>query len=125
MRSPTGCWRRWHGSCVEVGGHVDKLTGDGIMAVFGAPTAHEDDAERAVRAAVNMQREVRQLVSEELGGGRQLGLRVGLNTGEVLAGVQAALRTRSSATRSTPRPGFPTRPPSDRSSPAATPPWPR
>ena len=76
---------------VEVGGHVDKLTGDGIMAVFGAPTAHEDDAERAVRAAVNMQREVGRLIAEELGGGRRLGLRVGLNTGEVLAGVQAAL----------------------------------
>jgi class 3 adenylate cyclase/tetratricopeptide (TPR) repeat protein len=76
---------------VEVGGHVDKLTGDGIMAVFGAPTAHEDDAERAVRAAVKMQHEVRRLIIDELGGGRQLGLRVGLNTGEVLAGVQAAL----------------------------------
>jgi predicted ATPase/class 3 adenylate cyclase len=76
---------------VEVGGHVDKLTGDGIMAVFGAPTAHEDDAERAVRAAVNMQREVGQLIADELGGSRRLGLRVGLNTGEVLAGVQAAL----------------------------------
>ncbi len=76
---------------VEVGGHVDKLTGDGIMAVFGAPTAHEDDAERAVRAAVNMQHEVSRLVADELGGGRRLGLRVGLNTGEVLAGVQAAL----------------------------------
>ncbi len=76
---------------VAVGGHVDKLTGDGIMAVFGAPTAHEDDAERAVRAAVDMQREVARLIAEELGGGRRLGLRVGLNTGEVLAGVQAAL----------------------------------
>jgi predicted ATPase/class 3 adenylate cyclase len=76
---------------VEVGGHVDKLTGDGIMAVFGAPTAHEDDAERAVRAAVNMQHEVSRLIADELGGGRALGLRVGLNTGEVLAGVQAAL----------------------------------
>jgi class 3 adenylate cyclase/tetratricopeptide (TPR) repeat protein len=75
----------------EFGGHVDKLTGDGIMAVFGAPTAHEDDPERAVRAAATMQDVVRRLVAEEVGGGRALGLRVGVNTGEVLAGVQAAL----------------------------------
>jgi class 3 adenylate cyclase/tetratricopeptide (TPR) repeat protein len=75
----------------EFDGHVDKLTGDGIMAVFGAPTAHEDDTERAVRAAATMQETVRQLVADESGGGRRLGLRVGLNTGEVLAGVQAAL----------------------------------
>src|SRR4051812_4722914 len=73
----------------DVGGFVDKLTGDGIMAVFGAPTAHEDDPERAVRAAVAMQRAVRRLVADESGGGRALGLRVGINTGEVLAGVQA------------------------------------
>jgi class 3 adenylate cyclase/tetratricopeptide (TPR) repeat protein len=74
----------------EVGGHVDKLTGDGIMALFGAPTSHEDDAERAVLAAASMQQEVARLVAEETGGGgRRLGLRVGLNTGEVLAGVQA------------------------------------
>src|SRR4051794_14411203 len=75
----------------DFGGHVDKLTGDGIMAVFGAPTAHEDDAERAVRAAARMQAEVRRLVADESGGGRRLGLRVGLNTGEVLAGVQASV----------------------------------
>ena len=75
----------------EFGGHVDKLVGDGLMAVFGAPTAHEDDAERAVRAAARMQTSVRRLVAEESGGGRQLGLRVGLNTGEVIAGVQAQL----------------------------------
>lgn len=74
-----------------VGGHVDKLTGDGIMAIFGAPTAHEDDAERAVRAAARMQSAVRRVLEAEVGGGRRLGLRVGLNTGEVLAGVQAAL----------------------------------
>ncbi len=73
------------------GGHVDKLTGDGIMAVFGAPRAHEDDPERAVRAAVRMQAAVRSLVAEEAGGGTRLGLRVGLNTGEVLAGMQGAL----------------------------------
>jgi class 3 adenylate cyclase/predicted ATPase len=75
----------------DVGGSVDKLTGDGIMAVFGAPTAHEDDAVRAVRAAAAMQAAVQRLVDDESGGGRQLGLRVGLNTGEVLAGMQAAL----------------------------------
>ena len=75
----------------EFGGHVDKLTGDGLMAVFGAPTAHEDDAERAVRAAARMQSAVRRVVEEESGGGRRLGLRVGVNTGEVLAGVQAHL----------------------------------
>ena len=75
----------------EFGGHVDKLTGDGLMAVFGAPVAHEDDAERAVRAAARMQSAVRRVVAEESGGGRRLGLRVGLNTGEVLAGIQAHL----------------------------------
>ncbi len=75
----------------EFGGHVDKLVGDGLMAVFGAPTAHEDDAERAVRAAFKMQATVRRLVAQESGGGRQLGLRVGLNTGEVIAGMQAHL----------------------------------
>src|SRR5437763_5169402 len=75
----------------DVGGHVDKLTGDGIMAVFGAPVAHEDDPERAVRAAAAMQRAVRMLVADETGGGRALGLRVGLNTGEVIAGVHAGL----------------------------------
>jgi class 3 adenylate cyclase/tetratricopeptide (TPR) repeat protein len=73
------------------GGNVDKLVGDGIMAVFGAPVAHEDDPERAVRAALAMQRAVRRMVEDEVGGGRRLGLRVGLNTGEVAAGVQAAL----------------------------------
>jgi class 3 adenylate cyclase/tetratricopeptide (TPR) repeat protein len=75
----------------DMGGRVDKLTGDGIMAVFGAPTAHEDDAERAVRAAAAMQTEVRRLMAEQAGGGRRMGLRVGLNTGQVLAGMQAHL----------------------------------
>ncbi len=79
------------GAVRTFGGHVDKLTGDGIMAVFGAPVAHEDDAERAVRAALAMQRTVRRLLADEQGGGGPLGLRVGLNTGMVVAGVQAAL----------------------------------
>jgi class 3 adenylate cyclase/tetratricopeptide (TPR) repeat protein len=79
------------GSVKTFGGHVDKLTGDGIMAVFGAPVAHEDDAERAIRAALSMQRAVRRVLDDERGGGAPLGLRVGLNTGAVVAGVQAAL----------------------------------
>jgi class 3 adenylate cyclase/tetratricopeptide (TPR) repeat protein len=79
------------GAVKTFGGHVDKLTGDGIMAVFGAPVAHEDDAERAVRSALSMQRAVRRVLDDERGGGAPLGLRVGLNTGPVVAGVQAAL----------------------------------
>ncbi len=79
------------GAVKTFGGHVDKLTGDGIMAVFGAPVAHEDDVERAVRAALSMQRAVRRVLDDERGGGAPLGLRVGLNTGPVLAGVQAGL----------------------------------
>ncbi|MFS8478006.1 MAG: adenylate/guanylate cyclase domain-containing protein [Micromonosporaceae bacterium] len=79
------------GAVKTFGGHVDKLTGDGIMAVFGAPVAHEDDAERAVRAALAMQRAVRRVLDDERGGGAPLGLRVGLNTGDVVAGIQAAL----------------------------------
>jgi class 3 adenylate cyclase/tetratricopeptide (TPR) repeat protein len=78
-------------AATDTGGRVDKLTGDGIMAVFGAPTAHEDDAERAVRAAARMQADVRRMMAEEFGGGRRMGLRVGINTGEVLAGVQAQM----------------------------------
>ncbi|MGH8794459.1 MAG: adenylate/guanylate cyclase domain-containing protein, partial [Stackebrandtia sp.] len=75
----------------EYGGHVDKLTGDGLMAVFGAPIAHDDDAERAVRAAQRMRRTVRRLLKTETGGGVPMGLRVGLRTGLVVAGVQAAV----------------------------------
>ena len=72
-RSPTGCWPRWPARCKTFGGHVDKLTGDGIMAVFGAPVAHEDDPERAVRAALAMQRAVRRVLDDERGGGAPVG----------------------------------------------------
>ncbi|MDI1465060.1 adenylate/guanylate cyclase domain-containing protein [Catellatospora sp. KI3] len=79
------------GAVKTFGGHVDKLTGDGIMAVFGAPVAHEDDAERAVRAALSMQRAVRRVLDDERGGSAPTGLRLGVNTGPVVAGVQAGL----------------------------------
>lgn len=70
------------------GGRVDKVLGDEIMAVFGAPQAHEDDAERAVRAALEMQRSLARF-GEELPPERAMPLRmhIGVNTGEVLAGT--------------------------------------
>src|SRR5262245_57748780 len=79
------------GAVKTFGGHVDKLTGDGIVAGFGAPVAHEDDPERAIRAALSMQRAVRRVLDDERGGGAPAGLRIGLNTGVVVAGVQAGI----------------------------------
>jgi class 3 adenylate cyclase/tetratricopeptide (TPR) repeat protein len=61
------------------GGTVDKIIGDELMAVWGAPRAHEDDPERAVRAALALLEALEQL-------DRSLEMRVGINTGEVLAG---------------------------------------
>jgi predicted ATPase/class 3 adenylate cyclase len=68
------------------GGTVDKYIGDNVMAIFGAPVAHEDDAERAVRAGLGMQ-DAMDEVNEGLPGGAHFELRVGVNTGEVLAGA--------------------------------------
>ena len=69
------------------GGTVDKFTGDGIMAVFGAPAALEDHALRACLAALGIQEEVTRLASEvERRDGVDLQLRVGLNSGQVIAG---------------------------------------
>jgi len=70
------------------GGRVDKYIGDNVMAVFGAPIAHEDDSERAVRAALGMQDAMSE-INESLGAthGVNLALRVGVNTGEVVAGA--------------------------------------
>jgi class 3 adenylate cyclase len=66
---------------------VDKFTGDGIMAVFGAPVALEDHAVRACLAALGIQEEAQRLaVNVRERGGVDLQLRVGLNSGEVIAG---------------------------------------
>jgi class 3 adenylate cyclase len=62
------------------GGTVEKFVGDAVMAAFGAPAALEDHAERALHAALGMQRRL-----SELFGGR-LALRIGVNTGEVVVG---------------------------------------
>src|ERR1700721_2851730 len=69
------------------GGTVDKFTGDGIMAVFGAPVALEDHAVRACLAALGVQEEAKRLaVDVGQRGGVDVRLRVGLNSGEVTAG---------------------------------------
>jgi class 3 adenylate cyclase len=69
------------------GGTVDKFTGDGIMAVFGAPVALEDHAVRACLAALGVQDETRRLaVGVHARDGVDLQLRVGLNSGQVIAG---------------------------------------
>ncbi|MEB3982016.1 AAA family ATPase [Mycobacterium sp. 663a-19] len=79
------------GGCAAVveryGGTVDKFTGDGIMAVFGAPVALEDHAVRACLAALGVQDEVKRLAAEvRKRDGVDLQLRVGLNSGQVIAG---------------------------------------
>ncbi|HEX9977834.1 MAG TPA: adenylate/guanylate cyclase domain-containing protein, partial [Acidimicrobiia bacterium] len=79
------------------GGTVEKFIGDAVMAVFGIPTAHEDDALRAVRAADEMREGLRLLNKElERDHGATLACRIGVNTGEVVAGdasVRQALVT--------------------------------
>jgi class 3 adenylate cyclase len=64
----------------QFGGSVDKVIGDALMAVFGAPVAHEDDPERGVRCALEIQRRASEQ-AETFGG---LCVRIGVNTGEVI-----------------------------------------
>src|SRR6185312_16898027 len=69
------------------GGTVDKFTGDGIMAVFGAPMALEDHATRACMAALGLQEDAKRLaVDLHDRDGVELLLRVGLNSGQVIVG---------------------------------------
>ena len=68
---------------VSFGGRVDKVMGDGIVALFGAPVSHGDDAERAVRAALKMQHSVKSFQGEV---DVPVRMRIGVNTGEALVG---------------------------------------
>jgi class 3 adenylate cyclase/tetratricopeptide (TPR) repeat protein len=76
------------GACItRYEGHIDKYIGDAIMATFGAPIAHENDPERAILAALDMQETVRRVAAKlEERTGVRLRMRVGINTGEVIAG---------------------------------------
>jgi class 3 adenylate cyclase/tetratricopeptide (TPR) repeat protein len=79
--------RRLGQEVVRYGGRVDKYIGDNVMGVFGAPIAHEDDPERAVRAALAMQAAMDE-INAEIATSADVSflLRVGINSGEVLAG---------------------------------------
>ncbi|HSC48644.1 MAG TPA: adenylate/guanylate cyclase domain-containing protein [Gaiellaceae bacterium] len=76
------------------GGTVEKFIGDAVMAVFGVPAVHEDDALRAVRAAAELRAGLDGLNDElERDYGTRLELRMGVNTGEVVTGTEERLAT--------------------------------
>src|SRR5437773_1746201 len=81
--------------CLERhGGTVEKFIGDAVMAVFGVPTVHEDDALRALRAAAELRDSLASLNGElERDYGVSLQLRTGVNTGEVVTGTEERLAT--------------------------------
>ncbi|MDQ3382044.1 MAG: AAA family ATPase [Actinomycetota bacterium] len=74
-------WERLRTELEHFGGTVEKFIGDAVVALFGAPVAHEDDPERAVRAALA----IREWVVEE----GELQVRIGVNTGEALVSLGA------------------------------------
>jgi adenylate cyclase len=82
------CFQHLTETATRFGGFVDKYIGDAMMVLFGAPQAHDDDAERSVRAAIAMQERLAQFSRRlKRRSGIALQMRVGINTGEVLAGA--------------------------------------
>ena len=76
------------------GGSVEKFIGDAVMAVFGVPVLHEDDALRAVRAAAGLREAIGPLnagLARDYGA--VLSVRIGINTGEVVTGTEERLAT--------------------------------
>src|SRR5438309_8793082 len=70
------------------GGTVEKYIGDAVMAIFGAPVAHEDDPDRAIRAALDMQAALNRFNTRRLEhdpSATRLQMRIGINTGDVAA----------------------------------------
>ena len=88
LRELMGRWYEEMQAALEHhGGTVEKFVGDAVMAVFGLPQAHEDDALRAVRAALEMQSAIGRLNASLAGRDvPELRIRIGINTGEVVTG---------------------------------------
>jgi class 3 adenylate cyclase len=80
-------YRGLQGEIERFGGTVEKFVGDALMAVFGTPVASEDDAERAVRAAVRIPEVVQELNEQD--DFLELGVRVAVNSGEVVVAIGA------------------------------------
>jgi class 3 adenylate cyclase len=74
-------WQRTDAAIVAQGGTIDKHMGDAVMALWGVDEAREDDSERAIRAALDMQAELRAFRGAH---DVQLAMRIGINTGPVL-----------------------------------------
>jgi class 3 adenylate cyclase len=82
-----GLWQRLDEIILTHGGYIDKHQGDGVMAVWGAPYAVENDAEQAVAAAMELQAAFQEYIrSSSRKGADELKMRIGINTGPVLAG---------------------------------------
>lgn len=90
-------WRRLDGAITNEDGTIDKHMGEAVMGLFGVPVAHEDDPERAIRAALQMRAALSDFISElaedsgqisqeELTHLRGLQIRIGINTGPVILG---------------------------------------
>ena len=83
---------RFYEECSKVIARYDgttaKFIGDAVMAVFGLPSTREDDAERALRAALALRRQLDEVVNVELAAtyGVELGIRIGINSGVIVAG---------------------------------------
>ncbi len=73
-------------------GTLDKYIGDGLMAVFGAPMEKDNDAERAIQAALDMRHELAAMRDEVGDSSARLNIRIGINTGRVVAGNMGSPR---------------------------------
>src|SRR5437667_1908960 len=81
-------FQRMNRTIERYGGTIARLMGDGVLAFFGAPTAHEDDPERAVRCGLDLVRAIDELdASDHSSEADKLRVRAGINTGPVVVGV--------------------------------------